>query len=216
VASETIGVVGLGYVGLPLAVAFARKGFAVVGFDIDARRIAALRDHRDWTGEVAEAHLREAALQLTSEPADLSGASVYIVTVPTPVDASNQPDMTLLLKACEAIGPRLAQGDVVVFESTVYPGATEEVCAPWSARPASPAARGSGSPTAPSASIRATPSIPWSASSRSSPPRTARRSTGSPASTDGSSRRASTGPPRSRSPKPPRSSRTRSATSTSR
>lgn len=128
--AEVIGVVGLGYVGLPVAVAFARNGFTVTGFDIDPRRIAALRDGKDWTGEVEAAELRQNNLKLTCDPDDLAETTFYIVTVPTPIDASNRPDLTMLTNACEFIGARLAQGNVVVFESTVYPGATEEVCLP--------------------------------------------------------------------------------------
>lgn len=128
--AETIGVIGLGYVGLPVATAFARRGFAVTGFDIDERRIAALEDGRDWTGEVAEHDLRASSIRFTSDPADLAEVSFYIVTVPTPIDRSNRPDLGMLTAACEFIGPCIKPGDVVVFESTVYPGATEEVCAP--------------------------------------------------------------------------------------
>jgi UDP-N-acetyl-D-glucosamine/UDP-N-acetyl-D-galactosamine dehydrogenase len=128
--AEAIGVVGLGYVGLPVAIAFARKGFAVTGFDIDQQRIAALETGHDWTGEVASSELRSSSLKLTSDPRDLEESSFYIVTVPTPIDASNRPDLHVLLTACEVIGPRLSRGDVVVFESTVFPGATEEICAP--------------------------------------------------------------------------------------
>ena len=128
--TETIGIVGLGYVGLPVAVAFARKGYAVTGFDIDQRRIATLQTGHDWTGEVSASDLRKSGLKLTSNPCDLADVSFFIVTVPTPIDESNQPDMRLLLSACELIGPNLTPGNVVVFESTVYPGATEEICGP--------------------------------------------------------------------------------------
>lgn len=128
--TETIGVVGLGYVGLPVAVAFAHKGFAVTGFDIDRRRITALENGQDWTGEVNGNALRAIDLKLTADPDGLKDATVYIVTVPTPIDSSNRPDLDLLIKACEIVGPRLRPGDAVVFESTVYPGATEELCMP--------------------------------------------------------------------------------------
>lgn len=128
--TETIGVVGLGYVGLPVAVAFARKGFAVTGFDIDRRRIAALENGQDWTGEIDAAELRAVGLKLTSDPDGLKDATFFIVTVPTPIDPSNRPDLSLLIKACELVGPCLKPSDVVVFESTVYPGATEEICLP--------------------------------------------------------------------------------------
>ena len=128
--TETIGIVGLGYVGLPVAVAFARKGYEVTGFDIDQRRISALQTGHDWTGEVSASDLRKSGLKLTSTPSDLADVSFYIVTVPTPIDESNQPDMRMLMGACELIGPNLSPGNVVVFESTVYPGATEEICWP--------------------------------------------------------------------------------------
>src|SRR5689334_706117 len=106
-ASEVIGVVGLGYVGLPLAMAFARRGFPVRGFDIDAARVDALVQGVDWTGEVTEAELRDQAPRFTSDPDDLADVSFFVVTVPTPVDATNQPDMRFLLDACRTIGPRL-------------------------------------------------------------------------------------------------------------
>lgn len=127
---EIIGVIGLGYVGLPVAVAFARNGFSVTGYDIDPRRISALKDGKDWTGEVEAADLRRNNLKLTYDPNDLVQATFYIVTVPTPIDINNRPDLTMLTKACALIGPRLTRGNVVVIESTVYPGATEEVCLP--------------------------------------------------------------------------------------
>lgn len=127
---EIIGVIGLGYVGLPVAVAFARNGFSVTGYDIDPRRISALKDGKDWTGEVDSADLRRNNLKLTYDPNDLVQATFYIVTVPTPIDTNNRPDLTMLTKACALIGPRLTRGNVVVIESTVYPGATEEVCLP--------------------------------------------------------------------------------------
>lgn len=128
--AEIIGVIGLGYVGLPVAIAFARKGFAVTGFDIDRRRIAALEDGHDWTGEASPAELRESPLALTANPDDLADISFYIVTVPTPIDPTHRPDLSLLVNACELIGPRLRRGDMVVFESTVYPGVTEDICCP--------------------------------------------------------------------------------------
>ncbi|HXG80287.1 MAG TPA: nucleotide sugar dehydrogenase [Sphingomicrobium sp.] len=126
---ERIAVIGLGYVGLPLAVALARK-FDTIGFDIDPERIAELRQGDDRTGEVLPDDLRSSALQLTSEPADLAGRTVFIVTVPTPIDHANRPDLSALLKACEIVGPALSPGSIVAFESTVYPGLTEEVCGP--------------------------------------------------------------------------------------
>ena len=125
-----IAVVGLGYVGLPLAVAFSDR-YPTLGFDINQQRIAALMDHRDDTLEVPEADLREARqLNFTSEPSALKSANVYIVTVPTPIDEFKQPDLSPLLGASRTLAGVLSPGDVVIFESTVYPGATEEVCVP--------------------------------------------------------------------------------------
>jgi UDP-N-acetyl-D-glucosamine/UDP-N-acetyl-D-galactosamine dehydrogenase len=127
-------VVGLGYVGLPVALALAREFAPVIGFDIAARRIAALRAGRDITREVGEAALRDSRLQLTDDPDALAAASFLIVTVPTPIDAERRPDLRPLTQACALIGPRLRRGAVVVFESTVYPGLTREVCGPLLAR----------------------------------------------------------------------------------
>ena len=125
-----IAVIGLGYVGLPLAVEFG-KSLPVVGFDINAQRITALRAGHDSTLEVSDAELSEAEhLSYTSDVADIVDCNVYIVTVPTPIDAHKRPDLTPLIKASETIGQVLKLGDVVIYESTVYPGATEEDCVP--------------------------------------------------------------------------------------
>jgi UDP-N-acetyl-D-galactosamine dehydrogenase len=128
--NEHIAVVGLGYVGLPVALAFARKYERVVGFDIDESRIAELRQGRDRTEEVDPAALRETRLQFTSDPSALAEATFIVVTVPTPIDRNRQPDLTPLRKASEIIGKHLRRGAVVVYESTVYPGVTEEFCGP--------------------------------------------------------------------------------------
>jgi UDP-N-acetyl-D-glucosamine/UDP-N-acetyl-D-galactosamine dehydrogenase len=124
-------VIGLGYVGLPLAVALARK-FDVTGFDIDEVRIAELRDGRDRTREVDPDELRRTPLQLTSEPARCAGADFYIVTVPTPVDGANTPDLTAVLAATRMIAGLIdpERRPTIVYESTVYPGVTEELCGP--------------------------------------------------------------------------------------
>lgn len=127
--SEVISVIGLGYVGLPVAVGFGRLG-QVIGFDINEARLSELREGFDHTGEVASADLKAAKILYTSALADLKKATFHIVTVPTPVDTAHRPDMTLLLKASESVGKALKKGDVVVYESTVYPGATEEDCVP--------------------------------------------------------------------------------------
>jgi UDP-N-acetyl-D-galactosamine dehydrogenase len=123
-------VIGLGYVGLPVALALAKKFEPVIGFDISQRRIASLRDARDATGEVDEATLRETTLRLTGDADALNEASFFIVTVPTPINAERRPDLSPLEAACSLIGPRLRPGAVVVFESTVYPGLTREFCGP--------------------------------------------------------------------------------------
>ena len=125
-----IAVIGLGYVGLPVAVTFARGGQPVVAFDIDARRIDELKKGHDRTGEVDAAALEAKGLIFTSAPARLAEADFHIVTVPTPIDTSKQPDLEPLRKASTTIGGVLKKGDIVVYESTVYPGVTEEVCVP--------------------------------------------------------------------------------------
>jgi UDP-N-acetyl-D-galactosamine dehydrogenase len=129
-ANVKLAIIGLGYVGLPLAVEFGKKR-SVTGFDISDSRIAALKAGHDSTLEVDDAELREAkGLGLTTNPADLKACNVFVVTVPTPIDEHKRPDLTPLIKASETVGKALKRGDVVVFESTVYPGATEEDCAP--------------------------------------------------------------------------------------
>ncbi len=124
-----IAVIGLGYVGLPLAVGLSHH-FTTVGYDIDRQRVKELRQGQDRTGEVSAEALQQAgSLCLSDDLSDLAEATVYIITVPTPVDANNLPDLGPLQAASKTIGERLKPGDVVVYESTVYPGATEEVCA---------------------------------------------------------------------------------------
>jgi len=125
-----LAVVGLGYVGLPLAVEFGKKR-AVIGFDINVKRIEALQAGHDHTLEVDDVELAQAKhLVYSHNRADLAQANVYIVTVPTPIDEYKQPDLTPLIKASETIGAVLKRGDIVIYESTVYPGATEEDCVP--------------------------------------------------------------------------------------
>lgn len=127
---KKIAVIGLGYVGLPLAVEFG-KIRPVMGFDINAGRIDALRAGRDSTLEVSAEEFAEAGqLMFTNDAADLTDASIYIVTVPTPIDAHKRPDLTPLIRASETLGRVLKRGDIVIYESTVYPGATEEDCVP--------------------------------------------------------------------------------------
>ncbi len=128
-ASETVAVIGLGYVGLPLALALAPH-HAVRGFDLSTRRVEELRRDYDRTGEVDAATLAEVALPVSADPASLAGATAFLITVPTPVDASNRPDLGAVESAARLIGPWLRPGALVVLESTVYPGVTEDVLGP--------------------------------------------------------------------------------------
>jgi UDP-N-acetyl-D-galactosamine dehydrogenase len=128
--TKIIGIIGLGYVGLPLAVEFGKHRTSL-GFDINQTRISALQNGQDHTLECSPEELHGAAhLRYSANPADLRAAQIFIVTVPTPVDQANRPDMTPLIKASETVGSVLKTGDIVIYESTVYPGATEEVCVP--------------------------------------------------------------------------------------
>lgn len=128
--NKTIAIIGLGYVGLPLAVEFG-KVRPVIGFDINRNRIDELRAGRDHTLECSPEQLAQASqLSFSADPAALAGAGVFVVTVPTPVDKANRPDMSPLVKASATVGKALKRGDVVIYESTVYPGATEEICVP--------------------------------------------------------------------------------------
>ena len=125
-----IGIIGLGYVGLPLAVEFGKK-YRTVGFDVKTARIAQLREHVDNTLETSPEDLKSAEkLLFTSDPADLADCDVFIVTVPTPVDIYNRPDLTPLLRASETVGKVMKRSAVVIYESTVFPGCTEEECVP--------------------------------------------------------------------------------------
>ncbi len=126
---ETISVIGLGYVGLPVAVAFGQHR-PVIAFDINTTRSAELRQGHDRTGEVSTQELQQANLSFTDNPEDLRQASIHIIAVPTPINEAKQPDLTPLLKATETVGKILKAGDLVIYESTVYPGCTEEDCAP--------------------------------------------------------------------------------------
>ena len=134
--NPTIAIIGLGYVGLPLAVAFAEK-YRVIGFDTNAQRITALNNVQDHTLEVSEAHLKEvfegtdtSGLSVSNNINALANATVYIVTVPTPTNKYNQPVLIPLEKASETVGKVLKKGDTVIYESTVYPGVTEDICVP--------------------------------------------------------------------------------------
>jgi UDP-N-acetyl-D-galactosamine dehydrogenase len=125
-----LGIIGLGYVGLPVAVAFARTGVPVIGFEIDPERVQELRSGHDRTLEVTPADLKQATLRFENEPSSLTGADFYIVTVPTPIDGARRPDLGAILSASDTVGKVIKRGDIVVYESTVYPGAIEEECLP--------------------------------------------------------------------------------------
>ena len=127
-----IAVIGLGYVGLPLAHAFSEK-YKVVGFDIAQWRIDELRSGKDRTLELSETQVKEAiahGMEFSNKLEDIADCNIYIVTVPTPIDKHKKPDLTPLIKASESIGKVLKKDDIVIYESTVYPGATEEDCVP--------------------------------------------------------------------------------------
>ncbi len=127
--SRKISVVGLGYVGLPVAVAFGKHG-PVIGFDINENRLQELRSGQDRTNEVSRDELAQTQIEFTSKIEVLTRADFHIVAVPTPIDDAHQPDLTPVVKASETVGKALKQGDVVVYESTVYPGVTEDICVP--------------------------------------------------------------------------------------
>ena len=127
---QTIAILGLGYVGLPLAVAFG-KLMPTIGYDLSARKIESFRKHLDPSGTVPAADLRAAErLAFAADPAELAGADFFIVAVPTPIDAARKPDFAPLVHASEIVGAHLKAGATVIYESTVYPGATEEICIP--------------------------------------------------------------------------------------
>jgi UDP-N-acetyl-D-glucosamine/UDP-N-acetyl-D-galactosamine dehydrogenase len=128
--TEKIAVVGLGYVGLPVAIALAKSFPGTVGFDISKRRVTTLLGGHDWTGEIVDVDLAASTITFTDKAEALMGCSFFIVTVPTPIDTQKRPDLSPLESACKLIGPALSKGGVVVFESTVYPGVTEDFCGP--------------------------------------------------------------------------------------
>lgn len=124
-----IAVIGLGYVGLPLAVALSRS-YTVIGYDVAEHRIRELKEGHDRTREVDEVVLKKSTLQVSTDPSSMLGANIFIVTVPTPVDATNTPDLEPLRKASITLGEILTKGSIIVYESTVYPGVTEDFCGP--------------------------------------------------------------------------------------
>lgn len=128
--SKLVAVIGLGYVGLPLAVAFAKKGYKVIAYDINENRIAQLKNGLDVTRETTKNELTFSNLHFSSCEEDLKESPIYIITVPTPINDTNRPDLTIIFSATKTVGKYLKKGDVVVYESTVYPGVTEDECVP--------------------------------------------------------------------------------------
>jgi UDP-N-acetyl-D-galactosamine dehydrogenase len=128
--AERIAVVGLGYVGLPVALAFARKFPGTIGFDINVAKVEELKRGFDRNGETSKTELDGCTLEMTADPAVLRQATFFVVAVPTPVDVNNRPDLTPVLRASETVSRALKKGDCVVYESTVYPGVTEDICGP--------------------------------------------------------------------------------------
>ena len=127
--NRKVAVIGLGYVGLPVAVAFGQN-FRTIGFDVNEQRVNSLKDGIDITGEVEPEKLKSADVLYTNNYEELKQADFFIVAVPTPIDDSNQPNLTAMKRASESVAKVLKKGDIVVYESTVYPGATEEICVP--------------------------------------------------------------------------------------
>lgn len=123
-------IVGLGYVGLPLAHCFARAGYPVIGFDISKERIAELKKGKDRTRELSAAQLKEAAIRYSTDPAVIGEADIVIMAIPTPVDEHNKPDLTPVESASRTVGKHMKKGSIIVYESTVWPGTTEEICGP--------------------------------------------------------------------------------------
>ncbi|WP_282134870.1 nucleotide sugar dehydrogenase [Seonamhaeicola maritimus] len=126
-----IAIIGLGYVGLPLGIEFSKKGFDVVGFDVNENRVKELKKGIDTTSEILKSDFSEAkAINFSFKEKDIEDAEIYIVTVPTPIDEFNRPNLNFLIEASRTVGKYLSKGDIVIYESTVYPGCTEEVCVP--------------------------------------------------------------------------------------
>ena len=130
VPKKNISVIGLGYVGLPVAIAFAESGFKVVGFDSNSNRVHELEEGHDKTSEIINKRLANPNVTFTDKVKDIGKSDFHIITVPTPIDNRNEPDISYLIEASETVGKQLKAGDFVVYESTVYPGCTEEDCIP--------------------------------------------------------------------------------------
>jgi len=130
---QTLSIIGLGYVGLPLAIEFAKK-YKVIGFDINPERIHELNQRLDRTEEASSEALQKTSIHFTSNQNELKDSTIYIITVPTPLNSHQEPDLSFLLQATELVGSVLKLGDLVIYESTVYPGCTEEICAPLLAK----------------------------------------------------------------------------------
>jgi len=128
--SDRIAVIGLGYVGLPVALAFSQKFSSTIGFDISSDKVKALKQYIDHTDSVSIGELKTSNLKITSDPEDLIETNFFVIAVPTPIDQNHRPDLTCLIKASEIIGKVLKSGSVIVYESTVYPGVTEDICGP--------------------------------------------------------------------------------------
>ncbi|MCF7844859.1 MAG: nucleotide sugar dehydrogenase [Kiritimatiellales bacterium] len=126
--NQIIAIVGLGYVGLPLAHAFAKKGYKTIGYDVNETRIAELESGKDNTDELTESQMKEVSIEFTTDPAQLKKADIVIVALPTPIDKDKKPDIRILKSGTETVGANLKEGAIVVYESTVYPGTTEEIC----------------------------------------------------------------------------------------
>ena len=130
--NKKIGIIGLGYVGLPVAIAFSKK-YEVIGYDINLNRINSLSNFTDSTNEISNTILKNALsnnLLITNHINDLSTCNIYIITVPTPIDENKNPDLSALISATSSVGDLILENDIIIYESTVYPGCTEELCVP--------------------------------------------------------------------------------------
>ena len=127
---ENLSLIGLGYVGMPIAVAFAKEGVNVIGFDLNQKKIELYKSGIDSTNEVGNEIIKNTSVKFTYDPTELQKAKFHIIAVPTPVNQDHTPDLTPVIRASKILGENLVKGSIVVFESTVYPGVTEDVCLP--------------------------------------------------------------------------------------